>query len=226
MLAPTAGTFTHGPAVPGLSMISRRAKIVCTIGPAVATREGIRGLIDAGMDVARLNFSHGEHDEHGKQAELVRSEGAAVGKHVAILQDLCGPKIRTGKIGPKTLAAGDVVELVSGDTGDDHTIAVSYQGLERDVRPDDRILLSDGQVELRVLQIKGERVEARVEHGGAMRAKMGVNLPSGNLRLGALTEKDKADLEFGLSIGVDYVALSFVRKAEEVQELRDLCERR
>ena len=207
-------------------MISRRAKIVCTIGPAVATREGIRGLIESGMDVARLNFSHGEHAAHGEQAELIRSESAALGKHVAILQDLCGPKIRTGKIGPKALETGDVVEMVSGETGDDRTIAVTYQGLERDVRPDDRILLSDGQVELRVLGIKGERVELRVEHGGPMRSKMGVNLPSGNLRLGALTEKDKHDLEFGLSIGVDYVALSFVRKAEEVQELRDICERR
>ncbi len=207
-------------------MISRRAKIVCTIGPAVESREQIRELIAAGMDVARLNFSHGEHSEHGKRAEVIRTESAAMGKPVAILQDLCGPKIRTGKVGPAALAVGDTVDLISGDTGDDHTIAVSYEGLEHDVRPEDRILLSDGQVELRVLGIKGNRVEARVEHGGPMRAKMGVNLPSGSLRLGALTEKDKHDLEFGLSIGVDFVALSFVRRAEEVQELREICERK
>jgi pyruvate kinase len=207
-------------------MISRRAKIVCTIGPAVETREGIRELIEAGMDVARLNFSHGEHADHQKRLELVRSESASLGKHVAILQDLCGPKIRTGKIGPTSVATGDTVELVSGDAGDERTIAVEYQGLHEDVRVDDRILLSDGQVELKVVQIKGERVEARVEHGGPMRARMGVNLPSGSIRLGALTAKDKSDLEFGLSIGVDYVALSFVRRAEEVQELREICERR
>jgi len=207
-------------------MISRRAKIVCTIGPAVGTREGIRELIEAGMDVARLNFSHGEHSEHQKHLELVRSESASLGKHVAILQDLCGPKIRTGKVGPAALATGDTVDLVSGDMGDDHTIGVEYQGLSEDVRVDDRILLSDGQVELKVVGIKGDRVEARVEHGGPMRARMGVNLPSGSLRLGALTAKDKSDLEFGLSIGVDYVALSFVRRAEEVQELREICERR
>jgi pyruvate kinase len=207
-------------------MISRRAKIVCTIGPAVETKEGIRGLIEAGMDVARLNFSHGEHAAHGRVAELIRSESASLGKHVAILQDLCGPKIRTGKVGPKALGAGDAVDLVSGDTGDDKTIAIDYEGLHEDVRPDDRILLSDGQVELKVLGIEGNRVKVRVEHGGPMRARMGVNLPSGSLRLGALTEKDKRDLEFGLSIGVDYVALSFVRRAEEVQELRDICEKR
>src|SRR5215470_4414695 len=118
-------------------MISRRAKIVCTIGPAVESREQIRELIAAGMDVARLNFSHGEHSEHGKRAELIRTESAALGKHVAILQDLCGPKIRTGKVGPAALATGDTVELISGDTGDERTIAIEYEGLERDVRPED-----------------------------------------------------------------------------------------
>ncbi len=135
-----------------------------------------------------------------------------------------GLKYRTGKHGPASLTAGDSVELVSGD-GDDQTIGVEYQGLSEDVRVEDRILLSDGQVELRVVGIRGDRVEARVEHGGPMRARMGVNLPSGSLKLGALTEKDKRDLEFGLSIGVDYVALSFVRRAEEVQELREMCQR-
>jgi len=177
------------------------------------------------MDVARLNFSHGTHEDHGKMLEIVRSESAALGKPVAILQDLCGPKIRTAKVGPAFLNPGDVVDMISGDVGDDHTIAIDYEALADDVRPDDRILLSDGQVELRVLGVKGGRVEVRVEHGGAMRSRMGVNLPSGSLRLAALTEKDKKDLEFGLSIGVDYVALSFVRRAEEVQELREICER-
>ncbi|HEY8946858.1 MAG TPA: pyruvate kinase [Polyangiaceae bacterium] len=207
-------------------MIARRAKIVCTIGPAVESREGIRGLIEAGMDVARLNFSHGKHAEHGARLDLVRAESEALGKPVAILQDLCGPKIRTGLTGPAALESGGTVDLISGTNGDDQTVAVDYEGLAHDVRPDDRILLSDGQVELRVLDVRGERVRCRVEHGGPMRARMGVNLPSGSLRLAALTEKDKKDLEFGLEKGVDYVALSFVRRAEEVQELRDLCERK
>jgi pyruvate kinase len=206
-------------------MIARRAKIVCTVGPAVESREGIRGLIEAGMDVARLNFSHGSHDDHGKMLEIVRSESAARSKPVAILQDLCGPKIRTAKVGPAVLNGGDVVDMISGDAGDERTIAIDYEALADDVRVDDRILLSDGQVELRVLGVKGNRVECRVEHGGPMRPRMGVNLPSGTLRLAALTDKDKKDLEFGLSIGVDYVALSFVRRAEEVQELREICER-
>lgn len=178
------------------------------------------------MDVARLNFSHGEHKEHQRRLELVRSESEAMGKPVAILQDLCGPKIRTGKVGPTHVANGDLIDMISGSAGDEKTIAVEYEGLHEDVRPDDRILLSDGQVELRVVRVKGERVEVRVEHGGPMRARMGVNLPSGSLRLGALTEKDKLDLDFGLSMGVDYVALSFVRRAEEVEELRELCERK
>jgi pyruvate kinase len=207
-------------------MISRRAKIVCTIGPAVESREGIRALLEAGMDVARLNFSHGEHKEHQRRLELVRSESEAMGKPVAILQDLCGPKIRTGKTGPTHVANGDLIDMISGSAGDEKTIAVEYEGLHEDVRPDDRILLSDGQVELRVVRVKGERVEVRVEHGGPMRARMGVNLPSGSLRLGALTEKDKLDLDFGLAMGVDYVALSFVRRAEEVEELREICERK
>jgi pyruvate kinase len=160
-------------------------------GPAVDSKEGIRGLIEAGMDVARLNFSHGEHSAHGRAAELIRSESAALGKHVAILQDLCGPKIRTGKVGPTALGAGDSVDLVSGDTGDANTIAVDYEGLADDVRPDDRILLSDGQVELKVLGSEGGRVKARVEHGGPMRPRMGVNLPSGSLRLGATSQRSR-----------------------------------
>ena len=133
-------------------MIARRAKIVCTIGPAVETREAIRGLIEAGMDVARLNFSHGKHAEHGARLDLVRAESLALGKPVAILQDLCGPKIRTGLIGPAALESGGTIDLVGGKDGDDHTIAIDYEGLAHDVRPDDRILLSDGQVELRLDQ--------------------------------------------------------------------------
>src|SRR5688500_16723309 len=142
-------------------MISRRAKIVCTIGPAVESREGIRALLEAGMDVARLNFSHGEHKEHQRRLELVRSESEAMGKPVAVLQDLCGPKIRTGKTGPTHVANGDLIDMISGSAGDERTIAVEYEGLHEDVRPDDRILLSDGQVELRVVRVKGERVEVR-----------------------------------------------------------------
>ena len=135
-------------------MIIRRAKIVCTIGPAVESREGIRGLIEAGMDVARLNFSHGTHPEHGARLDMIRAESEALGKPVAILQDLCGPKIRTGTGGPAALETGNAIDLVAGTKGDDTTVAVDYATLAQDVRPDDRILLSDGQIELRVTDVK------------------------------------------------------------------------
>jgi len=186
----------------------------------------IRALIEAGMDVARLNFSHGTHAEHGRRVEMIRAESEALGKPVALLQDLCGPKIRTMNVGPAVLVNGDTVFMISGAAGDDQTIAIDYENLANDVRVDDRILLSDGQVELRVVGVRGERVECKVEHGGPMRPRMGVNLPSSGLRLSALTEKDKKDLDYGLSIGVDYIALSFVRRAEEIQELREICERK
>src|SRR4051812_4156393 len=114
-------------------MIARRAKIVCTVGPAVESREAIRGLIEAGMDVARLNFSHGTHADHGRMVEMIRAESLALGKPVALLQDLCGPKIRTGKIGPAVLNNGETVELIAGETGDERTIAIDYAPLKDDV---------------------------------------------------------------------------------------------
>ena len=118
-------------------MVVRRAKIVCTIGPATASAAGIRGLINAGMDVARLNFSHGTHDDHRAVAELVRTESAALGKPVAVLQDLCGPKIRTGKGSPASISTGQIVTLVEGTEGGVGTIAINYPGLALDLHPDD-----------------------------------------------------------------------------------------
>jgi pyruvate kinase len=206
-------------------MPARRAKIVCTIGPAVSTAERIAELVGAGMDIARLNFSHGTHADHAAALRLIRSESERTGKPIAILQDLCGPKIRTGSSGPAALETGQNVTLVSGNAGDASTLGVSYDRLAEEVHPGDRILLGDGQVELRVERVEGGQVVCRVEHGGALRAKMGVNLPSERMRGGALTEKDRADLEFGLSIGVDWIALSFVRSAGDVEELRALTER-
>jgi len=200
----------------------RRAKIVCTIGPAVQSPERIRELIGAGMDVARLNFSHGTHADHGRMAEIIRSESEAAGKPVAILQDLCGPKIRTGKQMPAAIEVGQHVHLVAGSDGDGVTIPVDYPALTQDVRAGDRILLGDGHVELKVEAIEADRVRCRVDHGGALRARMGVNLPSNRMRGGALTDKDRTDLEFGLGIGADYLALSFVRNAADVEELREI----
>jgi len=201
----------------------RRAKIVCTLGPAVQTPERVAELIAAGMDVARLNFSHGSHADHGRMVELIRVASEKAGKPVAILQDLCGPKIRTSTVVPPVLEVGQSVDLVSRAPGDGGTIGVEYDGLHEDLHSGDRILLGDGQVELRVERVLAERVTARVEHGGALRARMGVNLPSHRVRAQALTDKDREDLAFGLGVGVDYVALSFVRSARDVEELRELC---
>ncbi len=205
-------------------MTVRRAKIVCTVGPAVETAEGIRGLVAAGMDVARLNYSHGTHDSHAASARRVREASAAAGRPVALLQDLCGPKIRSADVGPASVATGGIVELVAADAGDDHTIAVDYPDLADDMRPGDAVLLGDGHVELRVESRRGDRLVCRVVHGGALRARMGVNLPSDRIRVAALTDKDKLDLAHGIELGVDYVALSFVKTAKDVDELRALCE--
>jgi pyruvate kinase len=204
-------------------MVVRRAKIVCTLGPATASAAGIRGLIQAGMDVARLNFSHGSHDDHARAAELVRAESGAVGKPVAVLQDLCGPKIRTGHSSPARIAAGETITLIEGDEGGPATIAIGYGGLAADLHPDDAVQLDDGRVRLRVIEIVDGRVLCVVEQGAELRDRMGVNLPSRRIRLRALTDKDRVDLEFGLSIGFDYVALSFVKSADDIRELRDVC---
>ncbi len=204
-------------------MAVRRAKIVCTLGPAVDGADSIRKLIEAGMNVARLNFSHGSHAEHGARAERVRQASAEASRPIAILQDLCGPKIRTGKVGPDSLETGGEVDLVGEGTGDEHTLSIDYPRLSDDVRPGDRIALSDGQIQLSVRAVEGRRVHCHVEHGGKLRARMGVNLPSHRLNVEALTDKDRVDLAYGLSLGVDFVALSFVRTARDVEQLRELC---
>ncbi|MEB2313414.1 MAG: pyruvate kinase [Sorangiineae bacterium] len=201
-------------------MSARRAKIVCTIGPATDSREALRALVDAGMDVARLNYSHGTHEGHAHVAALVREASAAAGRPVALLQDLCGPKIRTATVGPARVTSGETIALRAGDAGDAGTIAVDYAAVAEELKPGDAILLGDGRVELRVLGRRGDRLECHVQHGGELRAKMGVNLPSGRLRLDALTAKDERDLEHGLAIGVDYVALSFVKSAVDIASLK------
>jgi pyruvate kinase len=202
----------------------RYTKVVCTIGPAVDSAEGIRGLIEAGMDVARLNFSHGTHEEHARLLEVIRAASRECDKPIAILQDLCGPKIRTGAGGPETVETGGTVDLVPGEEASGGAIAIGYESLTRDLSVGDRILLGDGEIELRVQSVRDDALECRVEHGGAIRTRMGANLPSSALRLRAITEQDRKDLEFGLELGVDYVALSFVRSVEDVLELRGLCE--
>lgn len=206
-------------------MSIRRAKIVCTLGPASNTEAGISGLIEAGMDVARLNFSHGTGEEHAAVCQRVREVSAELKKPIGVLQDLGGPKIRT-RSGPPSLSTGAQVTLSSKTSDDPEVLVIDYRGFEREVKEGDRIMLGDGDIELRVREAAPSQVVCYVEHGGLLRARMGVNLPSSRLSIPALTDKDRKDVEVGLEIGVDYFALSFVRRVEDILELRALCESR
>lgn len=205
----------------------RRTKIVATIGPASRDRAVLQRLIEAGVDVVRLNFSHGQHEEHLAVMELVREIAVRSGHAVALLQDLSGPKIRTGKVKdgkPIALHDGQTLAITTDETieGTPELISTSYDPLPRDVSPDDTILLDDGNLELKVLESSGETVRCVVVHGGLLKSNKGMNLPGVKLSVPALTEKDRHDLAFGVRNGVDFVALSFVRRAQDVEECRAL----
>jgi pyruvate kinase len=205
---------------------SRRAKIVCTIGPSSNTEAGLRGLMQVGMDVARLNFSHGSHADHASVIEILRRTATSEGRTICILQDLQGPKIRTGKLKghqPVTLKAGGVITITTREVeGTADLISTTFKDLPREMQPGSRILLSDGRIELRVTGIRGEDIECEVINGGSLAEHQGINLPGAALSIPALTEKDRKDLEFGLEHGVDMVALSFVRSANDVREVKDI----
>ena len=202
-----------------------RAKIVCTLGPASSTPERIGELIDAGMSVARLNFSHGTHDDHAKMLQVVRSEADRRGKAVAVLLDLQGPKIRVGKIanGQIELRSGAELTITTENIlGDDKRVSTTYTGLPHDVKPGDQILLDDGYLALAVTQVSGTDVKTVVVTGGMLKNNKGINLPGVDVSAPALSEKDRTDIGFALRHGVDYVALSFVRRAEDVLEAKRL----
>ncbi|MFQ5854038.1 MAG: pyruvate kinase [Anaerolineae bacterium] len=202
-----------------------RTKIVCTLGPACEDEETLRQMIRAGMDVARLNFSHDTHGAHAKRLRLVRRLAQEEGKVVAVLQDLQGPKLRVGPIdgGQVTLTAGQRFTLTTKDVlGDSRRVTAPYAGLPGDVKPGDRILLDDGRIELRVLKTSKTAVETEVVTDAVLSERKGVNLPGVDISLPSLTAKDREDLVFGVEHGVDYVALSFVRQARDIQDLRDL----
>ena len=205
---------------------SRRAKIVCTLGPSCNTEAGIRGLLQSGMDVARLNFSHGSHDEHARSIQALRQIASEVGKPICILQDLQGPKIRTGRLKghqPVKLKAGELVTITTCDVeGTAELLSTTFSGLPREVGPGSRILLSDGRIELEVRAVHGEDIECVIVTGGALAEHQGINLPGAALSIPALTEKDRKDLEFGVKHAVDLVALSFVRSASDVRTARGI----
>jgi pyruvate kinase len=198
-----------------------RAKIICTIGPACNTETILRDLMRLGMDVARLNFSHGSHLEHARNIERLRRAAQREKRTICILQDLQGPKIRTGRLkhhAPVTLRSGMSLIITPRDIeGDAALISTTFSGLAREVKIGARILLSDGLIELRVTRVRGDDVECEVVNGGILGEHKGINLPGIALSIPALTEKDRADLRFGLKHGVDAVALSFVRSANDIQ---------
>ena len=201
--------------------MSRRAKIVCTLGPSTDTPEKVRALIEAGMDVARLNFSHGVHADHGRRYQEVRAAAAAAGRNVAVLADLQGPKIRLGRFadGPVEWLTGDRVRITTTDVPGDHDrVSTTYKQLADDVRPGDRLLVDDGNVALVAVQIEdGTDVVCDVTEGGVVSDNKGLSLPGVSVSVPALSDKDADDLEFALRLGVDFVALSFVRAPEDVK---------
>ena len=206
---------------------NRRTKIVATIGPATESAERIKELVQAGATTFRLNFSHGDHSEHAARIATIREVSKELGINIGILQDLQGPKIRLGRFsdGPITLANGDRFSLTSRPVSCDQTIAtVTYDKLADEVTAGSRILLDDGRVEMKVEQVDQaeQTLHCSVTVGGILSNNKGVNFPDVQLSVRALTDKDKVDLEFGLSQQVDWVALSFVRNPSDMEEIRDL----
>lgn len=198
----------------------RRTKIVCTLGPAVASLEGITGLVNAGMDVARLNFSHGEHEDHAQNYHWVREASDATGRAVGILADLQGPKIRLGRFKDDSTYwdDGEIVRITVDDVEGTHDrVSTTYKNLAEDARPGDRLLVDDGKVGLECIEVDGNDVVCRVIEGGPVSNNKGVSLPGMNISVPALSEKDIADLRFALKLGVDFIALSFVRSPSDVE---------
>ena len=197
----------------------RRTKIVCTIGPATSTPESIANLIRAGMNVARLNFSHGELEEHGRVIATIRQVATQLDARIAILQDLQGPKIRIGKLDAGSVRLINDAKLTISTqpgSGNAEHLWTTYQDLPSDVRPGDRLLMSDGLVELRVEEVAASEIHCRVTRGGVVREHSGLNLPTTRVSAPSLTEKDLGDLAFGIAHDVDYVAVSFIRQADDV----------
>lgn len=205
----------------------RKTKIVCTIGPSSESLPALKQLISAGMNVARLNFSHGDFEEHGNRIRNIRQACQELGQTVAILLDTKGPEIRTGKL------KEDSYELVQDETivltteealGDNKRVSVTYKDLPRDVHVGSTILIDDGLIGLTVTDIRGSDIECRIVNGGTIKSKKGVNVPGVRISLPGITEKDANDIIFGIQQGVDFIAASFVRKASDVLEIRQLLE--
>ncbi len=206
----------------------RSTKIICTVGPASQDREVLKALADIGMDVARFNFSHGTHEEQKERMDRVKSVREECGKPIALLLDTKGPEIRTG-----TLKDGRKVQLTAGQTflltteeveGDQEKVQISYPGLPKDVKAGSRILIDDGLMELEVISTTPSEISCRVLNGGELGERKGVNVPNVKVNLPGITEKDRDDILFGVRQGVDFIAASFVRNKEVIQEIRSLLD--
>lgn len=206
----------------------KKTKIVCTMGPNTDNREIMKELALNGMDVARFNFSHGDHVEHKHRLEILESVREELGIPIASLLDTKGPEIRTGKLkdGKKvTLKEGDLYTLTTEEiVGDETRGYINYAGLAEDVKPGDRILIDDGLIELHVREVNGTDIVCRIENGGELGEKKGVNVPGVRVKLPALTDKDKEDIRFGVDAGFDFVAASFVRNADAIREIREILD--
>ena len=206
----------------------KKTKIVCTMGPNTDNREIMKELAFNGMDVARFNFSHGDHAEHRHRLEILESVREELGIPIASLLDTKGPEIRTGKLkdGKKvTLKEGDLYTLTTEEiVGDETRGYINYAGLAEDVKPGDRILIDDGLIELHVREVNGTDIVCRIENGGELGEKKGVNVPGVRVKLPALTDKDKEDIRFGVDAGFDFVAASFVRNADAIREIREILD--
>ena len=205
----------------------RRAKIVCTMGPAVESAEKVRELIDAGMNMARLNLSHGGYPEHQARLDQVRLASKEAGVPVAILVDLQGPKIRLArfKAGPHDLARGDIFTITTDEIeGTKDRVGTTYKGLPGDCKAGDRILIDDGKVTIEVIEVKGNDVITKVIEPGAVSNNKGINLPGVAVSVPALSEKDMDDLRWGLKAGADFIALSFVRSADDIVDVHRIMD--
>ena len=206
----------------------RKTKIICTLGPASSSEDVIKQLILAGMDVARINFSHGEHSEHREKVEIIKKLRKELGTHTAILLDTKGPEVRLKKFagGSVNLVAGNNFSLYMYDTeGDENGVSITYQGLWRDVKVGSKILVDDGLIELRVDAVDEKVIKTTILNGGSLSDRKGINVPGVRLSMPFLSEKDKADIAFGVKEGFDFIAASFTQSAEDIRSIRDELER-
>ena len=208
-------------------MLDRRTKIVCTLGPAVASEDAILRLVQDGMDVARLNFSHGDHADHEQNYNWVRSATDATGRAVGILADLQGPKIRLGRFknGSEQWDNDEIVRITVDDVEGTHDrVSTTYKNLADDAKPGDRLLIDDGKVAIECIEVDGNDVVCRVTEGGPVSNNKGVSLPGMDISVPALSEKDIADLRFALKLGVDFIALSFVRSPADIDLVHEIMD--